>query len=473
MRDFIGREKELLRLESIWSGDGNKAVAVYGRRRIGKSELLRRFCSDKRSLYIECVIGSIRDNIHSIYRVLCPLNGVCSEEPSFLKDVLDGILECCRTERTVVVFDEIPYLLESAEHAGSLMQHLVDGIVRETDSMIVICGSSMSVMNRETTMYDRPLYGRFPERMEVGAMSFDECRRFHPNMDDLDVLKLYLSVGGIPKFHLDRETGTYREYIEKHFLSPDSDMSDDGEVLIAAEFSPMGRYMAIINAVMDGATTQKTISEKSGVQRIMCSRCIEELLSVGILGVVNPMMGSPKRPVYRVLDPMIAFSQGVVRESKAFLMNDPSEIYDAISSRIDTFLGIRFEDFCSDYVRSHWSCTGLGRWWGPDDEGTVREVDIVARVGDGDSSYGLFGECKFRKRSMSASVYKELMDDASLIRTDLNRRYVLFSISGFTDELKDIAERDGVFLVGPDELLGRRSPLRGAPTRTVIIRRAF
>lgn len=453
MQEFIGREKELSRLESIWNRDGNKAVAVYGRRRIGKSELLRRFCSDKRSLYIECVIGSLPDNIHSIHRTISLLDGVDSEEPAYLKDSLDMILSCCRRKKTVVVFDEMPYLLDAAEHVGSLLQHLTDSITRETDSMIVMCGSSMSVMKRETTEYDRPLYGRFSERMEIKALSFEECKLFHPDMDDLDSLKLYLSVGGIPKFHLDRETKTYREYIEKHFLSPESDMADEGEMLIAAEFSPLSRYMAIINAVSDGSTSLKTISERSGIQRNTCMRCIEDLMTIGILCIVEPMMGAPKRPIYRICDPMTAFCQGIIRESKAFLLRDPSEIFDSISSRIDTFLGMRFEGFCSDYVMDHWNCMALGKWWGPDGDGTICEIDIVATVKDGSSSYGLFGECKFRKRLMPASVYRELVDDTSLVRTDLNRRYVLFSISGFSDELKDIAESEDVFLIGPEKLL--------------------
>lgn len=453
MREFIGREKELSRLESVWNRDGNRAVAVYGRRRIGKSELLRRFCSDKRSLYIECVIGSLPDNIHSMHRAVSLLDGVDSEEPAYLKDAFDRILSCCRRERTVVVFDEVPYLLDAAEHVGSLLQHLTDSITRETDSMIVICGSSMSVMKRETTEYDRPLYGRFPERMEVKALSFGECKLFHPDMDDLDTLKLYLSVGGIPKFHLDRETKTYRGYIERHFLSPDSDMADEGEALITAEFSPVGRYMAVVNAVSDGSTSLKTISERSGIQRNACMRCIEDLMTVGILGIVEPMMGAPKRPVYRICDPMTAFCQSIIRESKAFLLKDPSEIFDLISSGIDTFLGMRFEDFCSDYVLNHWNCIDLGKWWGPDSDGTIREIDVVATVKDGPSSYGLFGECKFRKRIMPVSVYRELVDDTSLVKTDLDRKYVLFSVSGFSDELHDIAESEGVFLIGPEQLL--------------------
>ena len=454
MQGFIGRGAELSRLERIWEDDGNRAVAVYGRRRIGKSTLLRRFCQGKRSIYIECVIGSVSDNIHVIHGAVSALEGIGSEDPPFLKDAFDEVLDSCRREKTAVVFDEVPYMLESGQQVGSSMQHLVDAIIRETDSVIIICGSSMSVMNRETTKYNKPLYGRFSERIRIGPLSYSQCRSFHPTMGDMDFMRLYLTLGGIPKFHLDGTTDTYRGYIEMHFLSEDADMADEGEVLITAEFSPVGRYMAVINAISDGSTSLKTISEKAGMQRTMCSRCIEDLQSVGIIGEEVPMMDAPKRSVYRILDPLTAFCQGIVRESKRYTLRDPSDVYDMLSSRIDTFLGTRFEDLCSGYVMENYDCIGCGKWWGVDSEKVTHEVDIVAVVKDGASSYGLFGECKFRKRPMPLSVYRELQEDVSLIRTDLTRRYILFSISGFTDELEEVAGDEGVVLVGPGELMG-------------------
>ena len=139
----------------------------------------------------------------------------------------------------------------------------------------------------------------------------------------------------------------------------------------------------------------------------------------------------------------------MVRESKAYRLRDQSDIYDVISSRIDTFLGIGFGDHCRRHVVDNRDCPTVGFWWDSD-----RKVDIVAVVGDGMSSYAMFGTCWFCDEGMPLSVYRELVDDVSLIRTDLTRRYVLFSISGFTDELAEVATGEGVVLIAPDELLG-------------------
>ena len=123
MRLFIGRGRELAQLEEIWNRPNDRGCVVYGRRRIWKSELLRRFCDGRRSIYIECVQGSMADNLHSIALVLTAFDGKRREDYTFLKDALDGILSICREGKTVVVFDEIPYLMSVGDQTGFLIQH--------------------------------------------------------------------------------------------------------------------------------------------------------------------------------------------------------------------------------------------------------------------------------------------------------------------------------------------------------------
>ncbi len=453
MGELIGRESELAFLESLWNKDGPSACKVVGRRRIGKSELLRRFSEGKRSVYIECVIGSLPDNIHIINTAVNALTGEDREDPDYLSDVTDRLRELCKGSRTLVVLDELPYLLASGDQVASVIQHFVDAVKRETDSMIVVCGSSIRMMDDETTEYDKPLYGRFEEELRVGPLTLEQCNGFHPRMSDLDRVKLYLTVGGIPQYHLDPDAGTYREYVERHLLSGDADMADEAMALIGSEFSPLGRYMAVINAISDGATSLKTISEKSRVERTACTRCLEGLRRAGIVGTVEPMMGSPKNPVYRILDPMVAFCQDIVRESRAYSLKSVSDIYDVLSQIISTFLGGRFEDLCAEYVKENYRCVEIGKWWGVDGEKETREVDIAARILTGDSKAALFGECEFRTRKMSMDVLDELKKDCEHIATDLPKSYILFSASGFTEELMDEAEEGGVTLVGLEDFL--------------------
>lgn len=448
---FVGRKKELRILETIWDQSREKNCVVYGRRRVGKSTLLRRFCENRRSIYIECIQGSITDNIHSIARVLSGFDSNERADHQFLEDALDDILEVCRKEKTLVVLDELPYLLSTGGQVASIIQHFVDAMSRETESMIIICGSSIAMMKQETTDVDRPLYGRFSTMMRIDPLSYLECNEFHPNLSHKDSVRLYLTVGGIPKYHLNVMESSYREFIERHFLSEIADMSDEAESIISAEFAPRSRYFAIINAIADGATSLKDISEKSGIERRTCSRCISELESVGIIGTEKPMFGSPKNDVYRIEDPMIAFSQNVVRESRAYALTDVSKIYDALSFRIDSHLGHRFESLCADYVVNTRDCLEIGRWWKSDAEGTI-EVDIAATVIEDGARVSLFGECKFRNRLTTSSVFEELVDESRLAKTDATRRYILFSASGFSDDLRELEDEGKVELVDLERL---------------------
>ncbi len=218
MGTFVGRESELSFLESIWNGHGPRTCMVIGRRGIGKTELLRRFSEGKRTVFVSCVIGSIPDNIHAITGAMKALDGLERQVPGSLMSSLNCLLEICRGSKTLVVIDELPYLISSGREASSVVQHFVDSVNGETESMVVVCGSSIDTMMRETASYRQPLYGRFLNRIVMKPLTLRECSAFHPDMADLEQLKLYLTVGGIPAYHSDPEASTFREYMEKHFL---------------------------------------------------------------------------------------------------------------------------------------------------------------------------------------------------------------------------------------------------------------
>lgn len=452
MGKFVGRKAELSKLEEIWSSDHGKAVVMYGRRRVGKSSILGKFCSGRRAVYIECVQGSLDDNLRLIAGVLGSLDGV-QREYRYIGDALDDVESICRSERTVVVFDELPYLLSTGEHVASTLQHFMDHIARDTDSMVIMCGSSVSVMKRETTDYDRPLYGRFDHRMEIMPMRFDECSEFHPDMSDIDRLMLYLTVGGMPKYHNDSISKDYRSYVIRHFLSSDGDLRDEAESILSMEFVPRDRYLAIVNAISDGRTSQKDIIERTKLEKSMCIRCLESLSEVGIIDTIHPMMGAPKRPVYRIKDNMVAFCQDVVMASRSHPLEDPERKYDILEQRIHSFLGRRFEDFCMDYVTRHWPCLEIGKWWGPDSERQIREIDIVATVLEGDVKVSLYGECKFVRSMVAYSTYNKLRDVSDLTNDSRTRRYVMFSVSEFDDKLEEDTGAGHVTLVGLEDLV--------------------
>lgn len=452
--EFIGRERELSRLESIHSRSGVRTVVMYGRRKIGKSTLIKRFCEGKRALYIQSPRGSAADVLHNLALSISAFDGVGREDYAFIQDAFEDIAVLCRKEPLIVVLDEFPFMIENIPAASSVVQRFIDLSVSGTDTMLIICGSSISVMRREVEEYERPLYGRFDNRMEIGPMPFSDCMRFHPELPKLDQVMLYLTLGGVPKYHAMEVDGSYRDYVIRHFLSDTADLRDEADNMIVAELSSRDRYIGIVNAISEGRTSHKKIYERVGIDRTTCTNALANLGSIGIVDTVHPMMGAPKQPIYRVSDNIVAFCKEVVVYADSVPMMDAERKYSVLEPRIRTFLGHRFEDMCTDYVINHWDCLEIGKWWGPDENRQIRELDIVATVLEDDVKVSLFGDCKFINSEYAHSTLRRFRRDIELTKDDRTQRIVLFSVSGFDDEVMDEAAMGYVTLVGLDDLTG-------------------
>ena len=182
-KKIIGRDHELSYLEGLWNQKGLVTCCIWGRRRIGKTTILNEFSKGKRALYLQGIEGSYYENLSSLSLDVATFLGKDIPQAKDLSHLMKMIEEICAEEHTLVVFDELPYLLESAPQASSVIQKSLDRGLKDLNCMFVICGSSISVMRNETEDAKRPLYGRFEHVLQVKPLTPDVCRSFHPNMD--------------------------------------------------------------------------------------------------------------------------------------------------------------------------------------------------------------------------------------------------------------------------------------------------
>lgn len=450
--EFIGRTNELAELEKVYS-EGGSAVMVYGRRRIGKTTLLERFCEGKRSLFFRCLKSGEGPNIDYFSRYLSKFLGKDVKMSSFM-DFTDVLEEICSEQRTVIVIDEFPFI--ATPLISSLLQHFIDGPLSHSDSMLILCGSSISMMKDEAANYSKPLYGRFRRMMQVKPLSFEECRLFHQDMSDNDALRLYLTFGGVPKYHSEMRSGTYWDCIRANYLDSDW-MMEETERLVESELSNPKRALAILSTIGGGASSLSEIAQKVGVDATLCSKCIALLMDIGLVAKVRPMFDAPKRPVYILSDGLFAFHYGVIQQMSEFLSPEHSEeSLELLKTMTNTFLGRRFEQFCMEFIRNNFLTTEIGTWW-MDKGSDHSEIDIISKVSSKKITYELFCECKFRKTPMGFCDYNLLSERTRRFNNVTNPRFVLFSISGFEPKLEEYATDDeSVVLIGPDELFGRR-----------------
>lgn len=429
---------------------------MYGRRRVGKSTLLARFCRGKRSMNIQFENSTLTQNLRILSAAVSEFTGEETEFESFT-EALDAIAAICSESRTVVVLDEYPFMVKCMEEASAVLQHFMDTKFSGTDSMLIICGSSISVMQGETTEYGKPLYGRFPHRIELKGLRFEDCRRFNPQLDDLDAVMLYLTLGGIPMYHALASGNSYWECLESLFFSPLATLRDEGDGILSREFGSVRKYNAVLAAIGIGATCLTDISRKSGLKAPDCKNHLEKLMAIRIVAETVPMLNAPKGPNYYIADDLMAFRAEVLSKHPGVVLEDGGRsLSDDMGDVIRSFLGRRFELMCADFMRRSYTCTKVGRWRGSID-GETTDFDIVADVRRKRVKYLVVGECKFRTKTVGFETLNTLSHNVGTLLGNRQVLLALFSISGFDDELREHAEEAGwILLVGPEEITGRR-----------------
>lgn len=455
MGRFIGRERELAVLEGIWSRGGVGTCAVYGRRQIGKSTLLDRFSEGRRTLKMQFSRSSPYENLVRMRSDISRFVGRDVGGIGSITEAMAAVADACRTGRTLLVLDEFPYLVEDFPQAPSVLQRLIDTDLTGTDTMVVICGSSIASMRGMTEDMSCPLYGRFTDRLRVGPLSPGECAGFHPGMDPMDALRVYMTVGGVPKYHEMMDADDYRGCIMRCFVDRIRDLRGEGSAMITNELSPGQHYTSIVSCIADGSVKQSAIADKLGIDRGDCKRRLDRLESVDIVGRRAPMLGAPVHPSYLIADPLVDFQYSVVRMHGTVLDGpaDADTKYLEIEPDISTFLGRRFEVVCGEWMDRNMNVKRRGTWWGRVD-GEDADIDIVATVYDEPPrTHTVLAECKFRRRPTGFDALNALERRARAAHAEEDVEFVMFSASGFDTRLEEHAEDHGIRLVGPEELL--------------------
>ena len=457
--EFIGRVRELDYLEDLYSRGGSRCM-IYGRRRIGKSRLINRFCEGKPAIIFNCTRGTAESKIEYMTDVLSEFTGRDIETPKTFYHLFKEMGEVCSEPGIVVVFDEFPYLIQDDEALPTEVQRFLDEMLDGTDTMVIVCGSSISVMEEQFTNPAKPLYGRFDDRLKLGPMSYGECASMHPRMSETDSMRLFMILGGVPNYHVKVRSDGFEEAVWSLFLKEDPLLGEEAEGMIRNELTNCDRHIAIVTAIAGGSTNLKEIHERTDIDEASCQKYIRSLERLGIVSRVFPMFNAPKRPLYRIEDNLMAFHYEVVARRRARI--DPRSMERTmrwIGNDISTFLGKRFEDICAEYLRTNHHCLEVGKWWGKVGEDdswkpVIGDIDVAAKVEQGDVVFDILGECKFTRGPAGFEALNQLMSRADLVSTSDNTRFVLFSWNGFTEELREFAEmQPDLFLVDGRMLL--------------------
>ena len=462
---FIGRTKELSELERRYAQPGFQFPVVYGRRRIGKTRLIQEFIKNKRAVYFMATEQSERELLAGITQALkeqlpdartqyISAFNSWDELFNYISDVASS------TGRLILAIDEYPYLAKANPNISSILQRVIDSLWNKTELFLILCGSSMSFMEKQVLGEKSPLYGRRTGQLKLTPIPYYEGVRFFPAWTHEEQLLGYGICGGIPKYlELFSLYSSLREAILGEFLLPSGHLIEEPANLMKQELREPAFYNSILSAVAHGATKLNEIAQAVGTDSTNLSFYLNNLRELGIMTQEKPVgKGSTRRGRYKISDDMFVFWFRFMPTCYNLIaMGAGERAYDErIAPHLNEFFGNIFEHICMQYLKllvTRGTIKELyseyGRWWGANPlKKREEEIDLVLS----NENNLLVGECKWQKVPTNITVLQLLEERAAIIRDGKNLRYVIFSKSGFASELCNL-HREDLMLVDLEQLL--------------------
>lgn len=453
MHHFVDREEELETLQHEYERDGSALVILYGRRRVGKTTLISEFIKDKNALFFLASEESEAQNRNAFREKAADFIGSDLLRGAEVKswDVLfKAIMDADFPRKPVLVLDEFQYLGKANPAFPSIFQRIWEEILKDKPVMVILCGSLISMMESQTLAYGSPLYGRRTAQIRLKQIPFAYYHEFFPDKSRRELIEMYAITGGVPKYiELFSERGDLYTAIGRCVLNRSGYLYDEPYFLLQQEVSEVGSYFSIIRAIAAGNTKLSAISALLEVKATSLTKYLKTLIDLDILEREVPIMEEnpekSKKGLYKIKDNYLRFWFAFVYPNMSFIESGHRAIVmDKIrKSLVKNHIAFVYEDVCRERM---WELNAedawpfhfakLGRWWDARDE-----IDIAGLDPDGKNL--ILGECKYWTEPVGVSVLRELEAKSAFVAWEREKRktwYVLFSASGFTEELKALAQ---------------------------------
>ncbi len=461
LEKFVDRKEELEFLNKEYDKKGSSFVVLYGRRRIGKTSLISRFAKNKNMLYFLATEESEIQNQEKLKNQIAEYTN-----NELLKSVNIGnwdilfktFVEYKTNYKKILVIDEFQYLGKTNSAFPSVFQKIWDTSLKEENIMVILCGSLIHMMESQVLSYNSPLYGRRTGQIKLKQIPFRYYSEFFNDLDEKKLIEYYAVTGGVPKYvELFSENTNIYDAINENILKKQSFLYEEPHFLLQNEVTEVGSYFSIIKSIASGNEKLSKISSNLKLPQTSLTKYIKTLINLDILTREVPITENnpekSKKGLYKINDNFIKFWFKFIYPNMGYLeINNSEFVLNKIKDNfIDNHVSFIYEDVCKEKMwelntsnKLGFNFDKIGRWWDNSDE-----IDIVAfNLATKDI---IFGECKYTKKATDVDVFYELEKKSiKVVWNNLNRKqkYILFSISGYTNRLKDLANnRNDIILV--------------------------
>lgn len=479
---FIGRENELKFLENKYKEKKGQLIILYGRRRVGKTETLKKFCEDKKHIFYSCRECTdklqLKNFSEKLFNEEIPAKQYISEFKDW-EQAFKAIVDLPFSGKKLVIIDEFPYMCNENKSIPSILQNLWDNLLKDENVMIVLCGSSMSFIEKELLAEKNALYGRATGIYKMKEMSFYDAIKFFPNYSDEEKIITYSILGGVPHYLRQFDSNmSLEENIKQNILAKGCALYSEVEFLLHQELRETQVYNSIIQAVALGNTKLNDISQKSLVEdNPKTSVYLKNLIELGIVGKEFSIGTSVKekannnRGIYRISDNFFRFWYAFAFTNLSSLETDDVDgVYKfSIEPELNKFASLTFEDICKEYITElqkenalPFRFSKLGRWFGKttirvNDEIKIAETEIdMLAISSNDNKY-LAGECKYKESEFSYSDFLDLSAKLSDKKENSEFYYALFSKSGFNKQIiAESSKSKEILLFGLNDVVNKK-----------------
>ena len=453
---FIGRQKELELLDSLWGLPRATLLILYGRRRVGKTRLLTHWLNRKRKngLYWMAEATSALEQLRSFSQALIHFIDPDTPAPEDFtyatwEQALRQVALHAEKQRMALFIDEVTYLMDVNPGFVGTLQKAWDHWLSDSNLMLALSGSQMGLMQKKVLAYDAPLYGRDTAQVRLSPMPFSATKKFFPGYSAADRVAIYTMWGGVPAYweRLDQSLSVM-ENLQRQLMPYQSWMIDESRTLLQDFITEPHNYVAVLRAIADGLQSLGEISERAGLSGNHTSFYLSVLRDAGFVQRVVPIsqLGQDsRRGRYYVTDPFLRFYYRFLAafQSKLALGQQQQTIH-AIEEALPQFIEANtWQELCRTWLleaSANGECPlpieNVGSEWKRN-----FTVDVVGL--DKNEKSIILGDSFWREEPVGLESIQDLIrktGSALPDNEDWKVYYIVFSASGWTTEAEAKAQ---------------------------------
>lgn len=455
---FINRKRELEFLTNLYKKTRKEGqfLVLYGKRRVGKTELVKHFIDKKPNIYYLATRGNAQDQLRTATELIASYFGETGVTFATWRNLFDYLGKKLKQskKRLIIVIDEFPFLAESDEAISSYLQYGWDEQLKNTNSLLILMGSSIAMMYKHALIHSAPLYGRRTAQWLLEPFTFAESKKFFRSKDFEKLFSLYTITGGIPAYLKTLNiTKTVENNIKDNILTKGAFLSVEPELLISEEFRETRNYLTILKAIGLGGTKYSDLLNLTGMKNNILPSYLATLINLRFIKREVPVtqdVDKSKKGIYFISDKFLRFYFTFIYPNVSLIEKGTyAAFFEKIKSEFTTYVAKIYEETAVEFIEKKQIFPRIGRWWDNN-----MEIDLVGL--NEVKNLILFGEVKWNNKPVGLEVLNTLIEKSQKVvwgKSGRHEQFAIISKSGFTPKLKTLAKRQGIWLFEKDEPL--------------------